>query len=39
MRILVAHNRYQYSGGEDAVARDEIITVEVVATKLNDQRS
>jgi len=24
MRILVAHNRYQYSGGEDAVVRDEI---------------
>jgi len=24
MRILVAHNRYQFSGGEDAVARDEI---------------
>lgn len=24
MRILVAHNRYQFSGGEDAVVRDEI---------------
>jgi glycosyltransferase involved in cell wall biosynthesis len=24
MRILIAHNRYQASGGEDAVARDEI---------------
>lgn len=24
MRILVAHNRYQISGGEDAVVRDEI---------------
>jgi glycosyltransferase involved in cell wall biosynthesis len=24
MRILVAHNRYQVSGGEDAVVRDEI---------------
>src|ERR1035437_3471039 len=23
MRILIAHNRYQYGGGEDAVARDE----------------
>ncbi|MGD0547979.1 MAG: glycosyltransferase family 4 protein [Terracidiphilus sp.] len=23
MRILIAHNRYQFSGGEDAVARDE----------------
>jgi glycosyltransferase involved in cell wall biosynthesis len=23
MRILVAHNRYQFSGGEDAVVRDE----------------
>jgi len=23
MKILIAHNRYQYSGGEDAVARDE----------------
>jgi glycosyltransferase involved in cell wall biosynthesis len=24
MRILVAHNRYQFSGGEDAVVRDEV---------------
>jgi len=24
VRILVAHNRYQFSGGEDAVVRDEI---------------
>jgi glycosyltransferase involved in cell wall biosynthesis len=24
MRILVAHNKYQFSGGEDAVVRDEI---------------
>jgi glycosyltransferase involved in cell wall biosynthesis len=24
MRILVAHNRYQFSGGEDSVVRDEI---------------
>lgn len=24
MKILVAHNRYQFSGGEDAVVRDEI---------------
>jgi len=24
MRILVVHNRYQYSGGEDAVVRDEV---------------
>jgi glycosyltransferase involved in cell wall biosynthesis len=24
MKILVAHNRYQFSGGEDAVVRDEV---------------
>lgn len=24
MKILVAHNRYQHSGGEDAVVRDEV---------------
>ena len=24
MRILVAHNRYQFGGGEDAVVRDEV---------------
>jgi len=24
LRILVAHNRYQYSGGEDGVVRDEV---------------
>jgi len=24
MRVLVAHNRYQFSGGEDAVVRDEV---------------
>ena len=24
MRILIAHNRYQESGGEDAVVRDEV---------------
>jgi glycosyltransferase involved in cell wall biosynthesis len=24
MRILVAHNRYRFSGGEDAVVRDEV---------------
>jgi hypothetical protein len=25
MRVLVAHNRYQLAGGEDAVVRDEIV--------------
>jgi glycosyltransferase involved in cell wall biosynthesis len=24
MRVIVAHNRYQFSGGEDAVVRDEV---------------
>ena len=24
MRILVAHNRYRFSGGEDAVVLDEV---------------
>jgi len=24
MKILIAHNRYQFSGGEDAVVRDEV---------------
>src|SRR5271157_459931 len=24
MRILIAHNSYQFSGGEDAVVRDEV---------------
>jgi glycosyltransferase involved in cell wall biosynthesis len=28
VRILVAHNRYQYSGGEDGVVRDEVALLE-----------
>ena len=30
MRVIVAHNEYQYGGGEDAVVRDEVVLLSAV---------